>query len=81
MLLYSLHLLQLLDIGCFGPLKQVYSRQVEELIQASTNYISKLVFFYVFQEIFFISITKKTYKAVSQELTLFRTTQTRLSRN
>jgi hypothetical protein len=56
---YSSHLFQLLDISCFGPLKQAYNYQVKELIQASINYISKLKFFYMFREVFFTSITKK----------------------
>ncbi|KAJ6255929.1 hypothetical protein Dda_9219 [Drechslerella dactyloides] len=41
---HSSHLLQPLDIGCFGPLKQAYSREVEALMRAHINHISKLEF-------------------------------------
>jgi hypothetical protein len=38
---HSSHLLQPLDVGCFGPLKAAYGRQVEELIRLSVSHISK----------------------------------------
>ncbi len=57
--LHSSHLLQLLDVGCFRPLKQVYSRQVKDLIHVYINYISKLEFLYAFREAFFASITER----------------------
>jgi len=56
---YSLYLLQLLDVSCFGPLKQAYGRQVEDLIRIYINYISKLEFLCSFREAFFTSITEK----------------------
>ncbi len=57
--LHSSHLLQPLDVGCFKPLKQAYSRQVEDLIQMYINYVSKLEFFYSFCKAFFTSIIEK----------------------
>jgi hypothetical protein len=39
-----LYLLQLLDIGCFARLKQLYSSIVEGKIQVGVNYIDKLDF-------------------------------------
>jgi hypothetical protein len=36
----SSHLLQPLDVGCFRPLKQVYGRQVEDLMRAHINHVS-----------------------------------------
>ena len=57
--LHSSYLLQLLDVSCFGPLKQAYSRQVENLIRMHINYVSKLEFLYAFREAFFTSITEK----------------------
>jgi hypothetical protein len=56
---HSSHLLQPLDVGCFGPLKQAYGRQVEDLMRAHVNHISKLEFLCAFQAAFFASITKK----------------------
>jgi len=57
--LHSSHLLQPLDIGCFGPLKQAYGRQVKDLIQMHINHVSKLEFLYGFRKAFFASITEK----------------------
>ena len=56
---HSSHLLQPLDVGCFGPLKQAYGRQVEDLMRMYINYISKLKFLCGFREAFFASITEK----------------------
>ncbi|KAJ6256262.1 hypothetical protein Dda_9098 [Drechslerella dactyloides] len=61
--LHSLHLLQLLDIGCFGPLKQVYSCQVEDLMCAHVNYISKLEFLSGFYRTFTTVITPKNIRS------------------
>src|SRR5579862_1985943 len=41
---HSSHLLQLLDIGCFGLLKKVYKKQVKDIIKNNINYIIKLEF-------------------------------------
>jgi len=57
--LHSSYLLQPLDVGCFGPLKQAYGRQVENLIRMHINHVSKLEFLCAFREAFFASITEK----------------------
>ena len=56
---YSSHLLQPLDVSCFGLLKRAYGRQVEDLMRMHINYISKLEFLYAFREAFFASITER----------------------
>jgi DDE superfamily endonuclease len=56
---HSSHLLQPLDVGCFGPLKQAYGRQIEDLMRAHINHVSKLEFLCAFREAFFASITEK----------------------
>ena len=56
---HSSHLLQPLDVGCFGPLKQAYGRQVEDLMRMHINHISKLEFLCSFREAFFTSITER----------------------
>jgi hypothetical protein len=56
---HSSHLLQPLDVGCFGPLKQAYGRQVEDLMRMHINHISKLEFLCGFREAFFASITER----------------------
>ena len=38
---HSSHILQPLDVGCFGPLKASYGRQVEGLMRLGVNHISK----------------------------------------
>ena len=57
---HSSHLLQPLDVGCFGPLKQAYGRQVEGLMRMHINHISKLEFLRAFRDAFFTSLTEKT---------------------
>ena len=56
---HSSYLLQPLDVGCFGPLKQAYGRQVEDLMRMHINHVSKLEFLYGFREAFFVSMTEK----------------------
>jgi len=56
---HSSHLLQPLDVGCFGPLKQAYGRQVEDLMRMHINHVSKLEFLCGFREAFFVSMTEK----------------------
>jgi hypothetical protein len=56
---HSSHLLQPLDVGCFGPLKQAYGRQVEDLIRAYINHVSKLEFLCAFRQAFLTSITER----------------------
>jgi len=56
---HSSYLLQPLDISCFGPLKQAYGRQVEDLIRIHINHVSKLEFLYSFYKAFFASIIEK----------------------
>jgi hypothetical protein len=41
---HSLHLLQLLDVGCFATLKKAYGRQAEDLMHNRITYITKLEF-------------------------------------
>src|SRR6478736_5126281 len=45
---HASHLLQPLDVGCFGPLKKAYGREIERLMRCSINHISKTEFFPAF---------------------------------
>src|SRR5512140_61228 len=56
---HSSHILQPLDVGCFGPLKKAYSRQIEQFMRMNITHISKLEFLYAFRKAFFASITEK----------------------
>ncbi|KAL2014982.1 hypothetical protein VTK56DRAFT_6632 [Thermocarpiscus australiensis] len=60
---HSSYLLQPLDVSCFGPLKQLYGRQIEDLMRAYINYVSKLEFLYSFREAFFTSIIEKNIQS------------------
>ncbi len=51
--LYSSHLFQPFDIGCFNMLKRLYSKKVENFIRFYINYIIKLDFFVCFYITFF----------------------------
>jgi hypothetical protein len=59
---HSSHLLQPLDVSCFGPLKQAYGKQVEHLIRSSITHISKTEFFPAFYAAFQASLTEKNIK-------------------
>ena len=56
--LYSSHLLQPLDVGCFSPLKRAYGHQISSLIRDHINYIIKLEFLPAFKAAFNALITK-----------------------
>lgn len=45
---HSSHLLQPLDVGCFSPLKRAYGRQIDNLMRAHINHITKVDFFAAF---------------------------------
>ena len=45
---HSSHILQPLDVGCFGPLKKAYGREIEVLMQASITHITKTDFLSAF---------------------------------
>ena len=56
---HSSHLLQPLDVGCFGPLKVAYGRQVEDLMRAHITHVSKPDFLCAFREAHFMAMTEK----------------------
>jgi hypothetical protein len=55
---HSSHLLQLLDVGCFSPLKTAYGRQAETLMRNRITHITKLKFLPCFKGAFNAAITK-----------------------
>ena len=56
---HSSHILQPLDISCFGPLKKAYGRQIEDLMKASITHITKEDFLPAFYTAFHDSMTKE----------------------
>jgi hypothetical protein len=59
---HSSHLLQPLDVGCFGPLKKAYGREIERLIRCSINHISKTEFFPAFHAAHRATITESNIR-------------------
>ena len=60
---YLLHLLQLLNVGCFLPLKQAYSNKISSLAQYSSKQIKKEAFLLAFKAAFKRLITKENIYA------------------
>ena len=60
---HSSHLLQPLDVGCFGPLKKAYGRQIEDLVRARITHISKEDFLPAFQRAFQLAMTESNVQA------------------
>jgi len=56
---HSSHLTQPLDIGCFGPLKKAYGREIELYIKAHINHITKPEFLIAFKRAFLQSVTQQ----------------------
>jgi len=56
---HSSHLTQPLDVGCFRPLKQVYSHEIELYIKAHINHITKTEFLIAFRSAFNKAITQQ----------------------
>jgi hypothetical protein len=52
------HILQPLDVGCFGPLKKAYGRQIEDMMRAHITHITKDDFFPAFRVAFFPAMTE-----------------------
>jgi hypothetical protein len=59
---HSSHLLQPLDVGCFGPLKKAYGREIEQLIRRSITHICKTEFLPAFYAAFRATMTEKNIK-------------------
>ena len=56
---HSSHLLQPLDVGCFGPLKLAYGRQIEIKMRAGRSHMTKEDFFPAFFVAFQEAMVKK----------------------
>ncbi len=56
---HSSHILQPLDVGCFGPLKAAYGQQIENYMRRYINHIMKLEFLPAFKEAWNATFTKE----------------------
>lgn len=63
MLPHSSHILQPLDVGCSGPLKKAYGRQIESLMRPHVMHITKEDFFPAFFAAFQSSTTVKNIQS------------------
>lgn len=59
---YSSYILQPLNIGCFGPLKTAYRRQIEKKIRAGITYIAKEDFLPAFYVAFYEAMTENNVR-------------------
>jgi hypothetical protein len=55
---YSLHLLQPLDVGYFGLLKRSYGKEIKNLMRVHISHIIKVEFFAAFKNAFITSFGK-----------------------
>ncbi|KID81934.1 transposase [Metarhizium guizhouense ARSEF 977] len=59
---HSSHILQPLDVGCFGPLKKAYGREIEGLMKGHITHITKTDFLPAFLAASFASMTEQNIK-------------------
>ncbi|SCO92408.1 related to transposase [Fusarium oxysporum] len=59
---HSSHLLQPLEVVCFGPLKKAYGQEIERLIRRSITHVSKTEFFPAFYAAFQKTMTQSNIK-------------------
>jgi hypothetical protein len=62
MLAHALHLLQLLNVSCFRPLKTAYSYKIKNFARNYINYITKLEFLLAFRAAFYKAFTEKNIR-------------------
>jgi hypothetical protein len=60
---HSSHLLQPLDVGCFGPLKTAFSKQNQGLIRNHIFHVTKEDFLACFHQAFLASFTRSNIQA------------------
>ena len=56
---HSFYILQFFDVKNFGSLKVVYGKKIEKIIQMHFMHIIKNNFFFVFKQVFFVSMGEK----------------------
>jgi hypothetical protein len=59
---HSSHLTQPLDVGCFSVLKRSYGDQINGLVKAHVNHITKVEFFIAFKAAYLETMTEKNIK-------------------
>jgi hypothetical protein len=69
-LIHLSHLLQPLDIECFGLLKRSYGKEIKDLIRVHISYITKIEFFAAFKNAFIASFSEANIREGFQEVGL-----------
>jgi hypothetical protein len=59
---HSSHITQPLDVGCFGPLKRAYGREINAFIKAHINHITKVEFLIAFKAAYKASMIESNIK-------------------
>jgi DDE superfamily endonuclease len=59
---HSSHILQLLDVSCYSPLKKAYSQEIEDIMQSHIIHISKDDFFPAFHAAFNIAMIESNIR-------------------
>jgi hypothetical protein len=66
---HASYILQLLDIGCFAPLKQAYKEEIRVLVNYFINYINKKAFLDAYKKvhkcIFLSNNIRSSFRATS----------------
>jgi hypothetical protein len=60
---HSFHILQSLNVACFGPLKRMYGKMVEKMMRRSLTHIAKENFLPFFKDTHFEVFTHKNIQA------------------
>jgi hypothetical protein len=60
---HTSHLLQLLDVSCFSPLKHAYGHKIQELARQGVYYIDKIDFDTIYTQIWLRVFTEQNIKA------------------
>jgi len=60
---HSSHMLQPMDVGCFGPLKTAFSKQNQDLIKNHVFHVTKEDFIATFHQAFLASFTQANVQA------------------
>lgn len=60
---HSSHLLQPLDVGCFGPLKHAYGAQIQQMMKSYIHHVTKLEFLPAFKTAFYQAMTASNVQA------------------
>jgi hypothetical protein len=55
---HASHILQLLDVRCFAPLKQAYKKEIKSLADSHITYVDKKAFLATFQPVYNKAISK-----------------------